>query len=91
MITIGSPYFVWINTNEIISSWYLLDAVCVAPLLGGRARTDKEVHRVRDEGRREPQWRAVLPAHPPSEKGVRLAQKIQVGLRTPLETQREKC
>jgi hypothetical protein len=31
MITMGSPYFVWINTNEIISSWYLLDAVCVTP------------------------------------------------------------
>jgi hypothetical protein len=27
----GSPYFVWISTNEIISSWYLLGAVCVAP------------------------------------------------------------
>jgi hypothetical protein len=27
--TLGSPYFVWINTNAIISSWYLLDAVCV--------------------------------------------------------------
>jgi hypothetical protein len=31
MITMGSPYFVWINTNEMISSWYLLGAVCVAP------------------------------------------------------------
>jgi hypothetical protein len=31
MITMGSPYFVWINTNEIVSSWYLLDAVCVTP------------------------------------------------------------
>jgi hypothetical protein len=31
MITMGSPYFVWINANEIISSWYLLDAVCVPP------------------------------------------------------------
>jgi hypothetical protein len=31
MITMGSPYFVWINTNEIISSWCLLDAVCVTP------------------------------------------------------------
>jgi hypothetical protein len=31
MITMGSPYFVWINTNGIISSWYLLDAVCVTP------------------------------------------------------------
>ena len=31
MITMGSPYFVWINTNEIISSWYLLGAVCVPP------------------------------------------------------------
>jgi hypothetical protein len=30
MITMGSPYFVWINTNEIISPWYLLGAVCVA-------------------------------------------------------------
>jgi hypothetical protein len=29
MITMGSPYFVWINANEIISSWYLLCAVCV--------------------------------------------------------------
>jgi hypothetical protein len=36
MITMGSPYFVWINTNEIISSWYLLGAVCVAPLPGLR-------------------------------------------------------
>jgi hypothetical protein len=25
------PYFVWINTNEIFSSWYLLGAVCVPP------------------------------------------------------------
>jgi hypothetical protein len=33
MITMGSPYFVWINTNEIISSRYLLGAVCVAPLV----------------------------------------------------------
>ena len=31
MITMGSPYFVWINTNEIILSWCLLDAVCVTP------------------------------------------------------------
>jgi hypothetical protein len=31
MITMGSPDFVWINTNETISSWYLLDAVCVPP------------------------------------------------------------
>jgi hypothetical protein len=31
MITMGSPYFVWINTNEMISSWYLLGAVCVTP------------------------------------------------------------
>jgi hypothetical protein len=31
MITMDSPYFVWINANEIISSWYLLGAVCVAP------------------------------------------------------------
>jgi hypothetical protein len=31
MITMGSPDFVWINTNGIISSWYLLDVVCVAP------------------------------------------------------------
>jgi hypothetical protein len=31
MITTGSPYFVWINANEIISSWYLLGAVCVTP------------------------------------------------------------
>jgi hypothetical protein len=31
MITMGSPYCVWINTNEIISSCYLLDAVCVTP------------------------------------------------------------
>ena len=31
VITMGSPDFVWINTNEIISSWYLLGAACVAP------------------------------------------------------------
>ena len=31
MIAMGSPYFVWLNTNEIISSGYLLDAVCVTP------------------------------------------------------------
>ena len=31
MITMGSPYFVWINANEIISLWYLLGAVCVTP------------------------------------------------------------
>jgi hypothetical protein len=31
MITMGSPYFVWINANEIISSWYLLGAGCVTP------------------------------------------------------------
>jgi hypothetical protein len=31
MITMGSPYSVWINANEIISSWYLLGAVCVTP------------------------------------------------------------
>jgi hypothetical protein len=38
MITMGSPYFVWINTNGIISSWYLLGAGCVAPpkVLGRR-------------------------------------------------------
>jgi hypothetical protein len=34
MITMGSPYFVWINTNDIISSRYLLGAVCVPPLPG---------------------------------------------------------
>jgi hypothetical protein len=27
----GSPYFVWINANEKISSWCLLGAVCVTP------------------------------------------------------------
>jgi hypothetical protein len=31
MITMGSPYFVRINANEIIPSWYLLGAVCVWP------------------------------------------------------------
>jgi hypothetical protein len=31
MITMSSPYFVWINTNEKISSWCLLGAVCVTP------------------------------------------------------------
>jgi hypothetical protein len=31
MITMGPPYFVWINTSTIILSWYLLDAVCVTP------------------------------------------------------------
>jgi hypothetical protein len=31
MITMGSPAFVWINTNEIISSWHLLGAGCVSP------------------------------------------------------------
>ena len=31
MTTMGSPYFVWKNTNEISSPWYLLDAVCVTP------------------------------------------------------------
>jgi hypothetical protein len=36
MITMGSPYFVWINANGIISSWHLLGAGCVAPL-GGSA------------------------------------------------------
>jgi hypothetical protein len=41
MITIGSPYFVWINTNEIISSfepWYLLGAVCDPPTRCSSAR-----------------------------------------------------
>jgi hypothetical protein len=40
MITMGSPYVVWINANEIISSWYLLGAVCVNPPPpgGGRRR-----------------------------------------------------
>jgi hypothetical protein len=31
MITMGSPYFVLINANEMISSWYLLGAGCVTP------------------------------------------------------------
>jgi hypothetical protein len=31
MITMGSPYFVWKNANEIISSWFLFGAGCVAP------------------------------------------------------------
>ena len=31
MITMGYPDFVWINANEIISSWYLLGAACVPP------------------------------------------------------------
>jgi hypothetical protein len=31
MITMGSPYFVWINTNEILSLWYLLGVACVGP------------------------------------------------------------
>jgi hypothetical protein len=31
MITMGSPDFVWINANEIISSWYLRGAACVSP------------------------------------------------------------
>jgi hypothetical protein len=31
MITMGSPDFVWIIANEIISSWYLLGAVFVPP------------------------------------------------------------
>jgi hypothetical protein len=41
MITMGSPDFVWINTNEIISSWYLLGAVCVTP----QVRAHREQHR----------------------------------------------
>ena len=44
MITMGSPYFVWINTNEIISSWYLLGAVCVAlPYLSAQVRVHAHV------------------------------------------------
>jgi hypothetical protein len=31
LITMGAPYFVWTNANEIISSWYVLGAGCVAP------------------------------------------------------------
>jgi hypothetical protein len=31
MITMGSPYFVLINANEIIPSWYLLGAVLCGP------------------------------------------------------------
>jgi hypothetical protein len=31
MITMGSPYVVWINTNRIVSSWYLRGAGCVTP------------------------------------------------------------
>jgi hypothetical protein len=42
MITMGSPYFVWINANEIISSWYLLGAVCVAPPPQGAMEVDDE-------------------------------------------------
>jgi hypothetical protein len=43
MITMGSPYFVWLNTNEIISSWYLLGAVCVTPPPEGRLRPVAQV------------------------------------------------
>jgi hypothetical protein len=39
MITMGSPDFVWINANAIISSWYLLGAVCVAPPTRGYTRS----------------------------------------------------
>jgi hypothetical protein len=41
MITMGSPYFVWISADEIISSWYLLGAACVPhppPLLNRLAQ-----------------------------------------------------
>jgi hypothetical protein len=38
----GSPYFVWKNTNEIISSWYSRGAGCVTP--PGEARGDPGGH-----------------------------------------------
>jgi hypothetical protein len=41
MITMGSPDFVWINANEIISSWRLLGAGCVAPPRRGPRRGAK--------------------------------------------------
>jgi hypothetical protein len=46
MIATGSPDFVWINTNEIISSWYLLGAVCVSPPTGLRIQGFDDGHRV---------------------------------------------
>jgi hypothetical protein len=68
MITMGSPYFVWINTNEIISSWYLLGAVCVAPL---QRCAEEILWEVRDDGvlgggalRARP--RTVALHHPPT-------------------------
>jgi hypothetical protein len=53
----GSPDFVWINNNEIVSSWYLLRAVCVTPpgqVLAAMAALDEEENRMGglDEGRR---------------------------------------
>jgi hypothetical protein len=48
MITMGSPYFVWINANEIISSWYLLGAVCAAPPCPGPGSKDGPAHKMDD-------------------------------------------
>jgi hypothetical protein len=39
MITMGSPYFVWKNTNEIILLRFLRDSVCVAPPRAARRCT----------------------------------------------------
>jgi hypothetical protein len=50
MITMGSPYFVWINANEIVSSWYLRGAVCVAPPPYQQVRGGAEGHDEDDEG-----------------------------------------
>ena len=67
MITMGSPYFVWINNNDIISSWYLLDAVCVTPPLQGVriARRGLEPIRLGDRVGKRPE---VVPRFRPHER-----------------------
>jgi hypothetical protein len=87
MITMGSPYFVWINANKLIPSWYLLGAVCVPPPYGERTASDPSAEPDRNPRgagwrrgrrgwpRRRPR-RCAAAARGWSEKDAKLAQKL---------------
>jgi hypothetical protein len=72
----GSPNFVWVNPNKIISSWCSRGAVCVPPPSAPPA----------GRGTPGPPRRPCL-----SETAIRLAQNVQVGPCIPVGKQLEKA
>jgi hypothetical protein len=59
MITMGSPYFVWKNAYEIISSLCLLGAVCAPPPPPRSSACSTSWPRSPSASRSPPSWRPV--------------------------------